>query len=272
MKDKIQYLKDKVLEVKKETLKIHKIAPETRLASSLSDIEIFVSLYYGGILKYDPKNPQWEGRDRFIISKGHGSISMYPILADIGYFNKKELVNVCKEGSFLGGIPDPIIPGYETINGSLGHGIGVGSGIALSLKLRQLNSKVFILVGDGELYEGSNWEALMFAAHHQLDNLTVIIDNNQISMLDYTKKIVDQSLLIDKFKSFNWYVKEIDGHNLEEVYATLNSFKENNTNKPGVIIANTIKGYGVPSLESNPLCHVLSLNADEIDSLLAELE
>ena len=130
----IDYLKAKAKSVRIETLKIHKAAPETRVASSLSPIELFVSLYYGKILNFNPKDPRDDARDRFIISKGHGSISMYPLLADLGFFDKAELGNVCKNGSFLGGIPDPVIPGYETVNGSLGHGLGVGCGMAVALK------------------------------------------------------------------------------------------------------------------------------------------
>ncbi len=125
----MDFLREKATWVRKETLKIHKIAPETRISSSLSPVEIFVVLYYGKILNYNAKNINWEGRDRFIISKGHGAISLYPILADLEYFDKKELNNVCREGTFLGGIPDSIIPGFETINGSLGHGPGVAGGI-----------------------------------------------------------------------------------------------------------------------------------------------
>ena len=143
--------------VRRETLKIHKIAPETRLASSLSAVEILTVLYYGRVLAFDPHHIHAENRDRLIISKGHGSISLYPILADCGYFPKDELLKVCKEGSFLGGIPDAIIPGYETINGSLGHGLGVGCGMALALKRKERKETVFVLVGDGELFEGSVW-------------------------------------------------------------------------------------------------------------------
>jgi transketolase len=146
-----EYLRKKAKEIRKETLLIHKRAPETRVASSLSPIEVFVALYYGKVLNFDPKNPLWEGRDRFVISKGHGSISMYPILADLGFFDKSELEKVCRPGSFLGGIPDPIIPGYETINGSLGHGMGVGCGMAVALKAKNSDSSVFVIVGDGEL-------------------------------------------------------------------------------------------------------------------------
>lgn len=132
------FLNSKSKCVRKETLKIHKIAPETRIASSLSCLEIFVALYYGKILKYNPEDLQDNKRDRFIISKGHGAISLYPILADLGFFDKSELKKVCREGTFLGGIPDSIIPGFETINGSLGHGLGVACGIALALKKKEL--------------------------------------------------------------------------------------------------------------------------------------
>ena len=223
----ITSLKEKALWLRKETLKIHKIAPETRLASSLSDIEIFVALYYGDILKFNPNDIYWEGRDRLIISKGHGAISLYPILADFNYFSPDELNKVCREDSFLGGIPDTIIPGFETTNGSLGHGLGVASGISLALKRKKSNSTVFILLGDGELYEGSVWESIMFASEHKLDNLILIVDYNKICMLDYCKNILDLSPLEEKFSVFNWNVTTIDGHNIETVYNSLKNLKEN---------------------------------------------
>jgi len=160
-------LSEKAKWVWRETLKVHRRAAETRIASSLSPIEIFVALYYGGVLRFDPKKPWAEERDRCIISKGHGSICMYPILADLGFFPMSELERVCVKGGFLGGIPDPVIPGYETVNGSLGHGAGVGTGMALGLKRKKSDRSVFVIVGDGELHEGANWEAFMFASHHK---------------------------------------------------------------------------------------------------------
>jgi transketolase len=268
----IDFLKEKALWVRRETLKIHKIAPETRLASSLSDVEIFVALYYGDILKFDPKNPRWENRDRFIISKGHGAISLYPILGDFGFFDKEALDRVCKEGSFLGGIPDIIIPGFETTNGSLGQGLGVACGISLALKIKNLNQKVFVLLGDGELYEGSVWEAIMFASEHKLDNLIAIIDDNKRCMLGYCKNILDLAPLEDKFKVFNWSVKTVDGHNVEAVYDALKGFKEDKIHRPRVLIANTVKGKGVPQLEGDPLCHIKSLKEDEINLVLKKLQ
>jgi transketolase len=255
-----------------ETLKIHKLSPEIRLASSLSPIEIFVSLYYGEILKFNPLNPHDKDRDRFIISKGHGSISMYPLLADLGFFDKQELQKVCQKGSFLGGIPDPIIPGYETINGSLGHGLGVGCGIAIALKVRNKLQNVVVLVGDGELNEGSTWEAIMFASQHNLENLTLIIDYNKVSMLDFSKNIINLDSLDKKFNAFHWDVFEIkDGHNIEEVYLSLDNVINSRKNKPKVVIVNTLKGKGVPFLETHSLSHILSLKSDEIDFLIEEI-
>lgn len=195
-------LKNKALWVKQEMLKIHGISPGTRLASCLSDIEIFTALYYGGILKFKANNPKWEKRDRFIISKAHGAVSLYPILADLGFFDKKKLEKVGKKGSFFGDIPDTNVPGFETINGALGHGLGVACGVALGLKRNKVNSNVFVLSGDGELYEGAVWEAVMFASEHCLDNLILIIDNNKISMLDFCSKIINLNPLEDKFKVF----------------------------------------------------------------------
>lgn len=264
-------LREKAIWVRKETLKIHKIAPETRIASSLSAVEIFVVLYYGKILKFDAKNIKWEGRDRFIISKGHGAISLYPILADLGYFDKKELDNVCKEGTFLGGIPDSIIPGFETINGSLGHGPGVACGMALALKRKKAKEMVFVLLGDGELYEGSVWEAIMFAGEHKLDNLILILDNNQKCMLDYCKKILDLEPHEEKFKAFKWDVQTVDGHDVNQLYHSLNILKTERNQKPKLLIANTLKGKGVPSLETDPLCHIKNLKPTEIDKIIMGL-
>ncbi len=266
----IDLLREKCFWVRKETLKIHKSAPETRIASSLSPVEIFVSLYYGKILNFNSKDCNWEGRDRFIISKGHGAISLYPILADFGFFDKSELNNVCKEGTFLGGIPDAIIPGFETINGSLGHGLGVACGISLALKRKNRNESVFVLIGDGELYEGSVWEAIMFAGEHKLDNLILILDNNRQCMLDYCNKILNLEPHEEKFNAFKWMVKVVDGHDVTDVYHSLFGLKGERSNRPKILIANTIKGKGVPRLETDPLNHIKSLKPDEIDEILSE--
>lgn len=264
-------LKDKAHWVWRETLKLHKRSQETRVASSLSPVEIFVTLYYGGFLRQDPGNPRWEGRDRCIISKGHGSLCMYPILADLGYFRMEELEKVCQEGSFLGGIPDPVIPGYETVNGSLGHGAGVGSGMALGLKRRGKDQTVYVVTGDGELHEGSNWEAFMFAAQHKLDNLVVIVDNNQISMLGHTDEIVSHRNLAGKFEAFGWAAREVnDGHSIAAISGALLECRRDGSGRPKAIIANTRKGYRVPGLENAPLSHVTAIKPDLIDQLIGK--
>jgi transketolase len=268
--ESIEFLKSKADWVKKELLKIHKIAPGIRLASSLSCIEILTTLYYGKILDYDPENIFWEQRDRFIISKAHGSVSFYPILADLGYFDMKQLEMVGKPGGILGDIPDCSIPGYETVNGSLGHGLGVACGISLALKKKNRKEKVFVLLGDGELYEGSVWEAIMFASHHNLNNLILIIDNNKICMLDYCKNIINLEPIDEKFRVFGWQPTIVDGHNIQELNKVLSSIKEESTDKPKVIIADTVKGKGVPRLEKDSLCHIKALSTEEIDQLLME--
>jgi len=267
-----KFLEDKARWIKRETLKIHKAAAETRLASSLSAVEIFAVLYYGKLVKFNAGNIKSETRDRFIISKGHGAISFYPVLADLGFFPKESLSRVCKEGCILGGIPDPVIPGFETINGSLGHGLGVACGIALALKKRKRKETVFVLMGDGELYEGSVWEAIMFAGEHKIDNLTLIIDNNKACMLDFCKNVIDLSPLDKKFKVFNWDVKTTDGHNVEELYNALKNFKEKRGGMPKVLIADTVKGKGVPRLETDPLSHIKNLRPEEADVLITDLE
>lgn len=251
-----------------ETLAIHRRAPETRIASSLSPIEIFVALYYGGVLNFNPADPRDPDRDRCVISKGHGSICMYPILADLGFFDKRELERVCMSGGILGGIPDPIIPGYETVNGSLGHGLGVGAGMALGLKAGNKNQQVFVLCGDGELHEGACWEAIMLAGQHRLDNLNLIVDNNSISMLGFTDDIISHGRLGDKLEQFGWSASEVDGHDVNAVLAKLMQMKANKSDSPKVLIANTLKGHGVPGLENQPLSHIINPKPETIDALL----
>jgi transketolase len=261
-------LQDKAKWVWRETLAVHRRAPETRIASSLSAIEIFVALYYGGVLEFQPSDPRWEQRDRCVISKGHGSICMYPILADLGFFPMEELQRVCKAGGILGGIPDPIIPGYETINGSLGHGLGVGAGMALGLKGKGNKQSVFVVSGDGELHEGANWEAIMFASQHKLDNLNLIVDNNSISMLGFTDDIVSHDGLVKRLEAFGWQCTEVDGHDVLAVQAQLVKLKATANGQPKALVSRTLKGRGVPGLENEALSHILTPKAELIDSLL----
>jgi len=263
-------LKAKSHWVWRETLGIHRRAPETRLASSLSSIDIFVALYYGGVIRHDPVYPLNETRDRCVISKGHGSICMYPILADLGFFPMDEIYKVCQAGSFLGGIPDPVIPGYETMNGSLGHGLGVATGMALGLKRKGSDSSVFVVCGDGELHEGANWEAIMFAPQHNLDNLNLIIDDNQISMLGYTKDIISHGDLAARLRSFGWDCGAVDGHDVSAVQAELLRMKSSFTRRPKALIARTLKGHGVPGLENAALSHIINPKPELIASLLEQ--
>jgi transketolase len=249
-----------------ETLRMHRLAPETRVASSLSAVEIFTALYYGELLEHNGADPRWEGRDRLIVSKGHGSICLFPILADRGYFDTSELERICQEGSFLGGIPDTIIPGYETINGSLGHGIGVACGMALGLKRKGSGKHVFVVAGDGEFCEGSMWEGVMFAAHHRLDNLTVIIDNNKLCMLDRCENIMTVEPFDRRFEAFGWQAERVDGHDMEGLHGALSALKYRGaTGRPAVLIADTVKGRGVTELENDTLCHLRTLTPEEID-------
>jgi transketolase len=255
--------------VRRETLHLHKLAPETRIASSLSDVELFVALYYGGLLKVNPADPKDETRDRFIVSKGHGGISLYPILADLGFFDRSQLDLIGTPESILGGIPDEI-PGFETINGSLGHGLGVGCGMALALKRKGSASNVAVLAGDGELSEGAVWEAVMFAGFHRLDNLLLIVDRNKISMLGPTREIIDLDPLPAKFSPFGWDACSADGHDIRAVYEVLSALLPARAGKPKVLIAETVKGKGVPSLEKDPLCHIRNLTPEQVDRLMEE--
>jgi transketolase len=155
------------------------------------------------------------------------------------------------------------------VNGSLGHGGGVACGIALALRNKNRKEKVFVLLGDGELHEGSVWEAIMFAAHHCLNNLILIVDNNKICMLDYCTNILNLEPIDEKFNVFKWRPIIVDGHNVEELYSVLSSLKSDDSVYPKVVIANTIKGKGVPRLETDSLCHIKALNTEEIDKLLS---
>lgn len=260
-------LRELAARFRRETLLIHAAAPETRVASSLSAVEIYTCLFYGGLLRHNPANPRDPARDRLIVSKGHGSISLYPILADRGYFPKEELSRVCKSGSFLGGIPDPVIPGYETVNGSLGHGPGVGCGMALALKRKGSDRRVVVVTGDGELHEGAVWEAFLFAPQHRLDNLILIVDDNSRCMMNNTARVVGLAPLADKFRAFGWSADEVDGHDVSALCEVIARAMASRVPAPRAVIAHTIKGKGVPALESDPLCHIRTLSAADVEKL-----
>lgn len=251
-----------------QTLRIHAAAPETRVASSLSAVEIYTCLFFGGLLRHNPADPRDPGRDRLIVSKGHGSISLYPVLAARGFFPESELACVCKSGSFLGGIPDPVIPGYETVNGSLGHGPGVGSGMAVALKRLGVDRRVVVVTGDGELHEGAVWEAFLFAAQQRLDNLVLIVDDNGRCMMDNTANVVGLAPLAEKFRAFGWQAEEADGHDVEALCGAIGRAMGSDFRGPRAVIAKTVKGKGSPRLEGDPLCHIRTLTPDEVEELV----
>lgn len=257
--------------VRIETIRLHKLCPETRLASSLSCVEILTALHYGGVRVFDPKNPLWEERDRFIISKGHGTISFYPILADLGFIPPDELEKISLPDGVLTVIPDTKIAGYETVNGSLGHGPGVGCGTAMGLKAKEMAQSVFVLLGDGELFEGSVWEAVMFAGQQKLDNLILVVDKNGASLLDFCKNIIDLDPLAEKLRSFGWEATEVDGHDAGAVRDALLKAKNTREGKPKAVIANTLKGKGVPKLEADCMSHIRVLKPEEADAAMEAL-
>ena len=226
-------------------------ANKGHIGGSLSSTDILISLYQGGVLNVDPRNPKLEERDRFIFSKGHSAESLYAVLADMEYFSTDELMTYGRDGSILGGHVDNNIPGIEVSTGSLGHGLSIGAGLALSARLDGKDYRVYALLGDGECYEGSVWEGAMFAAHHRLSNLAAIVDRNRQITLNYTEDINELDPFVDKWKAFNWDVHVVDGHSIPELIETFQDLKHRESDRPAVVIANTVKGKGVSFMEGN---------------------
>lgn len=233
------------------------------MGGSLSIIEILTVLYYK-VLNFSLQNRLDPERDRFILSKGHGGVTLYAILADKGFFPKDELYKVGKKDSILGDLPDMYkIPGVEASTGSLGHGFPFGVGLALAAKLEEKKYRVFTLLGDGECQEGSVWEAAMFTAQHQLDNLVAIVDYNKIQAMDWLDNIVSLEPLAEKWRSFGWEVKEVDGHNIGELGKLFDSLPFVK-NKPNLVLAHTIKGKGISFMENVPIWHYRLPNEAEM--------
>ncbi len=237
------------------------------IGGAYSCIDIIVSLYYGGILKYMPSKPSWDERDRFILSKGHSGIALYAVLSDLEYFSKNDLDNF-NNGGILGEHPDKNIPGVEMNTGSLGHGLGVGSGYALAAKLDEKEYRTFVLLGDGECNEGSIWEATMFAAHHKLNNLIAIIDRNKLCIHGDTEDINSLEPLEKKFDAFGWNVESVDGHSHENL---ISKFRNLHPEKPNLIIANTTKGKGVSFMEDKPEWHHGGIDEEKFNTARSEL-
>ncbi len=242
------------------------------VGAAFSLVEI-LRVLYNEVLQYDAQNPQWFGRDRFILSKGHGCLALYPILAQKGFFPEAELWKFCKSDGILGGHPEHSkIPGIEASTGSLGHGLSIGVGFAINAKYEQANYRTFVVIGDGESNEGTIWEAAMCAAKHKLSNLTVIVDYNKQQSYSSTFEVLDLEPLADKWRSFGFAVLEADGHDVEALqsqFAKLPVAQD----KPTVVICHTIKGKGVSFIEGNLSWHHKNkITNDEIQTIQAELE
>lgn len=267
-------LQKKARWVRREVLEMCARAGEGRVASALSCTEILVAFFMGGILRFDPKKPRWEERDRFVLSKSPGAVGLYPILSDLGFFDSIELEKYCQLGSLLGpyggNVPGDI-PGIEAVWGSLGHGLGVGAGLAMAGKMDNKQYMTVVLLGDGECYEGAIWEAALFAGHHQLDNLIGIIDRNMICTIDFTENCLRLDPLESKFQAFGWETVTIDGHSFDEIFAAFKDFHTRKTGKPLMVIANTVKGKGISQLENNPMGHVIIPVGEQLEKAREEL-
>ena len=257
--------------LRRKIVKILELCGRGHVGAAFSIIEILKTLY-DSILHFDPKNPRWNNRDRFILSKGHGCLALYVILENKGFFPESELWNFCKSDGLLGGHPEIHIPGVEASTGSLGHGLSIGVGMALNAKYEEANYRIFILIGDGESNEGSVWEAALCAQKHKLDNLVVLIDYNKHQSYGSTFEVLDLEPFADKWKSFGFAVAEVDGHNilmLKDVLSTIPL----ESGKPTAIICHTVKGKGVPLIENNlDWHHKNKVSEEEVKILLAGLE
>jgi transketolase len=233
---------------------------------SMADL---LAVLYGSRLRIDPKYPQWTKRDRLIVSKGHGAAILYAVLAECGFFPVGDLSSYSQDGSPLTGHVSHHVPGVELSTGSLGHGLPVGCGLALAAKREDADYRTYVILSDGELDEGSNWEAVLFAGHHKLESLTALVDYNKIQSFGSVKDVLDLEPLADKWRSFNWTVVEIDGHDHAAIKAALDAPHDG---RPKVIVAHTIKGKGVAYMEGLLAWHYKSPDAKQLAEALAGLE
>ncbi len=261
----------KSIEIRRDIIEILRESRRGHLTSAFSIVEI-LRVLYDNVLRYDVNNVNNLNRDRFILSKGHGCLALYVLLANIGIIPKETLRTFCQTDSLLGGHPEHKIPGIEASTGSLGHGMSIGVGMALSAKHDERNSRIYVLVGDGECNEGTTWEAAMCAAKHNLDNYTVIVDYNKQQSYGSVKEIMDLEPFADKWRSFGFLVKSVDGHSIEELTKTFTELPCN-VKKPNAILCHTVKGKGIKFIENNLSWHHKSnISDDDIRSLLNALE
>ncbi len=245
-------------------------ARTSHLGSCFSIAEVMAVLY-GKILRYRVGQPDWPARDRLIVSKGHAAAVVYAALAEAGFIPLAELDQYAQNGSRLWGhVTHTGVPGIELSTGSLGHGLPVGAGMALAALRDQEKARVFVVMSDGELDEGSNWEAFLFAGHHGLDNLTVVIDYNKIQSLDFVESTLTLEPLADKLRAFGWEAIEVDGHDVAKVRLVLKALPAS-SGRPTAVIAHTVKGKGVSFMENTVLWHYRSPAGDELAAAVAEL-
>ncbi|MFH2130602.1 MAG: transketolase [bacterium] len=259
----------KSVQYRKKILTTIRGANAGHTGGDLSSTDI-LNVLYNRILNVSPENFNDPNRDRFIMSKGHSVEALYTVLADRGFFPEAELDSVTRFKSHFVGHPTRRIPGIEQNTGALGHGLSICTGIAIAGKKDNAPYKVYTLLGDGELAEGSNWEALMLAAHYKLDNLTAIIDRNGLQITGKTEDICGLEPLQSKLESFGWSVRSVDGHNIQELTTVLGSVPFTRS-KPSLIIANTIKGKGVSFMENNKKWHHCVPNPEEFETAMNEL-
>jgi transketolase len=262
MDDRSKYLRSLIFKMVYQERRGH-------IGPALSLVEI-MRVLFDDFLNYHPQDPHWSERDRFILSKGHGCLALYALLADKGFFAMDQLETACKFDSFLGGHPERgKVPGVEASTGALGHGLPIGVGMAVAAKIKKLNHRVVVVCGDGEINEGSVWEAAVSASKHCLGNLMVIIDYNKMQSYGDTEKVLSFEPLVDKWLSFGFMVNEVDGHSIPELQNTFEKVNVLN-DRPKVIICHTVKGKGLSLAENNPSWHHKRLSEKELEIMKSE--
>lgn len=256
--------------IRRHALRMTSRGGSSHIGSVLSMADI-VAVLYGAVLRVDPRNPSAAGRDRFILSKGHAGAGVYAALAERGFFPIEKLSTHSEDGSDLSGhVSHKGIPGVELSTGSLGHGLPVGTGMAYAAQLDKRSHRVFVLLSDGECDEGSNWEAILFASHHRLDNLVVIVDYNKIQSLKPVAETIQLEPFADKWRSFGWAVAEVDGHDHAALRGALSALPHT-PGRPTCVLAHTVKGRGVDFMEHSVLWHYRTARDDEFDAALHQL-
>lgn len=268
--ERIAELEQTARQLRVDVLKMLNTARSGHTGGSLSALDVMTVLYFEQ-MRHDPSLPSWPERDRFVLSKGHAAPALYACLAEAGYFPREDLKTLRKLGSHLQGHPDMNkTPGVEVCTGSLGQGLSQAVGLALAAQLQQRSSRVYVLLGDGELQEGQVWEAAMAAAHFRLDNLCAIIDANGLQIDGEVAKVMDVAPLGPKFLAFNWHVLEVDGHDIDAIARALND-AEQTRERPTLVLARTVKGRGVPFFEHKASYHGVPPSDEELDQALEHL-